>query len=333
MRKFEQRARKRIEEGLNHFIPVVREIAARGATEADTRAVVRDMLQDILGYDKFREVTGEFMTRGHYADFGLRVEDAVRCFVEVKAIGSTLREKDVFQVLAYAASEGVEWAILTDGDTWHCYHLIPGSADLVFSVSLTDAETDVAEKVERFYLLSKESLWQGLLAATWEEQRALAPASLTAALLSKAVLQEMRREIRRSSDRLFDLQRIEEAIRRGVIKPSVLEDLPQPVAVTPRRRKAAGVTPRTKGGLGAGCFAYMGDPDDPSTWKLPYRKADGTPDEAHLRAAVAALSPGGHRGRRVEIPPEASPHVKARLQAAYQELGYTEDQTPPGLRD
>jgi len=70
--------------------------------------------------------------------------------------------------------------------------------------------------------------------------------------------------------------------------------------------------PQTKDGLPVEAFAIVGDKDDPSTWKLPHhtrailRAARGkishyrTTDWEHLAAAVAALSRGGFRGKRVE---------------------------------
>ena len=88
-----------------------------------------------------------------------------------------------------------------------------------------------------------------------------------------------------------------------------------------RQAKARSKTHRGEA-LPAACYAYAPDPGDPSTWKLIYRKPDGSPDEKHLRGAVAALSPEGFRGRQVQIPPDDVAAVKARLAAAYVELGW-----------
>jgi hypothetical protein len=63
-------------------------------------------------------------------------------------------------------------------------------------------------------------------------------------------------------------------------------------------------------------FAIVGDAADPETWKLPHHKKsilralkrrldiEKTVDWERMPAAVAALSPGGYRGRRVEASPE-----------------------------
>lgn len=48
-------------------------------------------------------------------------------------------------------------------------------------------------------------------------------------------------------------------------------------------------------GLGPDDYAVVGDPDQPSTWKL---RID---DAAHISGAIQALSPGGFRGQRVEL--------------------------------
>jgi len=73
---------------------------------------------------------------------------------------------------------------------------------------------------------------------------------------------------------------------------------------------------RSKEGLPGEAFAIVGDPADPETWKLPHHKRsifralkgrldiEKTVDWERMPAAVAALSPGGYRGQRVEASPE-----------------------------
>ncbi len=74
--------------------------------------------------------------------------------------------------------------------------------------------------------------------------------------------------------------------------------------------------PKTKEGLPREAYAIVGDPNEPDTWKLPhhttaiYRALKGkldiekTVDWERMGAAVAALSPGGYRGQRVQATPE-----------------------------
>ena len=74
--------------------------------------------------------------------------------------------------------------------------------------------------------------------------------------------------------------------------------------------------PKTKEGLPKEAFAIVGDPEDPDTWKLPHHQKSilralkgkldikETVDWERMPAAVAALSPGGYRGQRVDASPE-----------------------------
>ena len=88
---------------------------------------------------------------------------------------------------------------------------------------------------------------------------------------------------------------------------------------------------KTKEGLPKQAFAIVEDPDNPETWKLPHHtKAilrarerldiQNTVDWDRMPAAVAALSPGGHRGERVKASPEdiikAARHLAAHYAAA-----------------
>ena len=55
----------------------------------------------------------------------------------------------------------------------------------------------------------------------------------------------------------------------------------------------------------AHCFAYVGDASKTSTWKLPYRLADGSPDLKRLPKAIQSIL-SNYRGARVSSIPEKS---------------------------
>lgn len=86
-------------------------------------------------------------------------------------------------------------------------------------------------------------------------------------------------------------------------------------------------------GLPPEAFAIIGDPGDPSTWKLPhhtraiYRALRGrldinsTVDWDRMPAAVAALSPGGYRGERVQATDEQVIQAARHLAAHYEKAG------------
>lgn len=79
---------------------------------------------------------------------------------------------------------------------------------------------------------------------------------------------------------------------------------------------------KTEGGevFPASDYAYVPDPEKPSTWKLRLTSTPGgKPDSRIVGAALAALGPG-YRGNKVEIPEADLAGVKSKVRAAWKEL-------------
>ena len=71
------------------------------------------------------------------------------------------------------------------------------------------------------------------------------------------------------------------------------------------------------GDFPASDYAYVPDPEHPSTWKLRLTSTPGgSADPTIVGAAVAALGPG-FRGQKVEIPSSDLPGAKAKVRAAW----------------
>lgn len=82
-------------------------------------------------------------------------------------------------------------------------------------------------------------------------------------------------------------------------------------------------------------YAYVPDPEKPSTWKLRLTSTPGgAPDARIVGAAAAALGPG-FRGQRVQIPAADLPRVKAKVRAAWRRANPDKDadEMPPGIRE
>lgn len=87
------------------------------------------------------------------------------------------------------------------------------------------------------------------------------------------------------------------------------------IAILDRLKK----TKKTEDGIEfpASDYAYVPDPDSPSTWKLRLTSTPGgEPDARIVGAAVAALGKG-HRGNKVEIPESDLPSVISRVKSAW----------------
>ena len=325
--KYLERAQKRISRFLKEFRPTLEKAEKIGLNESDTRLLVLDVLTKALGYKKIDEITSEFEIKHRYADFAIKLDGTVKMFIEVKAIGSRLSGKDLFQIQSYSAAHNLNWMLLTDSKIWKCYNLVPQNPPITeeaFAIDLLLTPEDVL--VERLLLISKEGLWKDLLGDYWEKAKATSPEFIAQCVLSDKVLDAIRKQIYHATKKRVENEEIKQVLLTRVFRGDIVETVG--TGYSPSQS-----TEKTKRGLPASCFAYVPDPDKPSTWKLRYRNKDGSVSPSHLSAAVAALSPGGFRGRRVEIPPEAFPKVKEALYNAYLELGCAEEKIPPGIKD
>ncbi|MGA7801615.1 MAG: hypothetical protein WCC36_12475 [Gammaproteobacteria bacterium] len=100
------------------------------------------------------------------------------------------------------------------------------------------------------------------------------------------------------------LPRQEESPRADTVAPVTVDVLLHPKYKVPAR-----------------CFAYVGDASNPTTWKLPYRLADGDTDVKRLPKAIQAIL-SNYRGAKVSTVPESDiPDVLVRLGHAALSLG------------
>ncbi|MBW2308512.1 MAG: hypothetical protein JRG73_16420 [Deltaproteobacteria bacterium] len=84
----------------------------------------------------------------------------------------------------------------------------------------------------------------------------------------------------------------------------------------------------------AEAYAYVPDPDKPSTWKLRLWESPSLKvTRKQLGAAAAAFSPGGFRGQKVQIPAEDVAKVKGRIRAAYRALKVEPKNIPKAVKE
>ncbi len=79
-----KRVQDRLIAGLRKYQPIVRRLRERDISEADTVTVVKDMLSDIFGYDKYSELTSEQQIRGTFCDLAIKAGDKIHYLAEVK---------------------------------------------------------------------------------------------------------------------------------------------------------------------------------------------------------------------------------------------------------
>jgi hypothetical protein len=116
----------RLAAGLKRFQPILQAARSRDVNESDTVVIVMDMLQEIFGYDKYAEITSEHLIRGTFCDLAIKLEGGLQMLIEVKAIGLELKDSFLKQAVDYAANQGTEWVVLTNGVRWRAYKVIFG---------------------------------------------------------------------------------------------------------------------------------------------------------------------------------------------------------------
>ncbi len=162
--------------------------------------------------------------KGEFADYGIRLEQQVVAFIEVKRCTTALTQRHLRQVEMYAVNEGVEWLILTNGSVWQVYRQIPGlpvTIDLVIEVNLLDDSVTPSKKVDGLFYLTRESFKRRQIEDVWKATAATAPDKLAEVMLSEAVLAEARKELRRRTSQLIDAADLGRMIRESVLRPEL----------------------------------------------------------------------------------------------------------------
>ncbi|MEN6627236.1 MAG: type I restriction enzyme HsdR N-terminal domain-containing protein [Candidatus Sumerlaeia bacterium] len=227
MGNLSKKSNERIAAGLKRFQPILSAAKARDVNESDTVVIVTDILQDIFGYDKYSEITSEHMIRGTFCDLAVKLNGELALLIEVKAIGLDLKDQFVKQAVDYAANQGVEWVVLTNGCLWRVYRITfskPIENELVIEFDLLSMNARTTNNIEVLGLLAKEG-WQKAFLGDYASQRqALSRFNMAALILSSPVLEILRREVRRLSPEVkIDLEQLKDVLQADVIKREVLE--------------------------------------------------------------------------------------------------------------
>lgn len=222
--KWEFSARERVRTAIRELHKPLNNLVARDANEADTRLLVTEFLCAGLGFDRYEDLTGEFLVKGEFADYGIRIDKELIAFVEIKRCTQKLGVRQLRQVQMYAVNEGVEWMILTNGQVWQVWHLtggLPVVVDLALEVDLLSDATAV-QKSDTLFHLSKESIKRKLLDELWRAKAATSPNSLANVMLSDAVIEALRKELRKQTGYKGDLSELKRTVREEVVRSELV---------------------------------------------------------------------------------------------------------------
>jgi hypothetical protein len=239
MRGTPARVANRIASKLRVFKPVVDSAKKRDLNESDTVTIIVDMLADMLGYDKYSEITSEVAVRGSYCDLATKIEGKIQLLLEVKAVGGELKENHTRQAVDYASSVGVDYVVLTNAAIWKVYRLKfakPVVPELILEFDFLSLDPKTDEHIDSLFLLSKEGFGRSALSDFDAEREAVNRFSIAALVLSDPVVSVIRKELHRMSpDVKIDPEQVRGVLERDVLKRDVLEG----DKATEARRKCA----------------------------------------------------------------------------------------------
>lgn len=243
MSKIPAKVKSRIVEGIKRFKPVIEQAKSRDVGEADTSTLVKDILADLFGYDKYSEITAEFQIKGTYCDLALRIDGKIGLLIEVKAIGAALKESFIKQAVDYAANQGIEWVVLTNALHWQIYKLNfskPVTSELLCEITFTELDPKDDSDLDMLFLLCREAQGKSLLDAYHEQRQALSKYVIGALMLSDPVVSVVRRELKRlSPDVRIEYEEIKAVMAQEVVKRELLEG-DKAIDASKRISKAAG---------------------------------------------------------------------------------------------
>lgn len=221
--KIPKKVRDRLVAGLRRYQPIVRRLKERDISEADTVTVIKDMLSDIFGYDKYTELTSEHQIRGTFCDLAIKVGEKIHYLAEVKSAGTSLSDNHLRQAVNYGAHHGIEWVLLTNAITWKVYRIKfakPLGWDEVYCFDMGEISSRSEDDLSKLYMLSRASAATDVLQAYHQQAQILNRYVIAEILQSDAMLGSLRKEFRR----LFDMKPTVEELRGMLVTDVIKRD-------------------------------------------------------------------------------------------------------------
>lgn len=218
---------ERLAAGIKRFQPILASAKSRDVGESDTVIIITDMLSEVLGYDKYSEITSETSIRGTWCDLALKIDGTIEFLIEAKAIGLDLKDAHTKQAVDYSANQGTDWVILTNAEIWRVYKVTfakPIDSELVLEINFSQLNPKKSSDIELLYHLTREGWLKSALGEFQAQKQALSKFFLGAMVLTNPVLEVIRRELKRlSPDVKIDLEQIKSVLVQDVLKREVVE--------------------------------------------------------------------------------------------------------------
>jgi hypothetical protein len=227
MFKIPKKVQERFSDRIRHFQKIAEQQKAKDVSEADTVTVVKDILAEVFGYDKYQELTSELQIKGTYCDLAVKVEGKIRLLIEVKAAGVTLNSSHLRQTVAYGVTQGIEWVALTNGINWQVYKIKFGQPPIEeeltrFDFLAVNPKND--DDMQKLFLLCKEGMASEALDTYHQVAQLFNKHTVSVFLQSEPILSALRREMRRIFPELkIETSSLAELLVSDIIKRDAID--------------------------------------------------------------------------------------------------------------
>lgn len=198
-----------------------------GLDESATRIMINAFLTEVLGYEELSEIKTEYNIKGVYADYVIQLQRKKQFVVEVKSVELDLNERHLRQSIGYAANEGIDWIILTNGRNFQFYRMLfekPIRSELVASLTFTEATPKQLQGYADFLsAFTKRGVERKEHELLWQRTTALAPATISRLLYSEDVAKLIKRELKKMTSISFQEDAIKDAIKNCLENPTSME--------------------------------------------------------------------------------------------------------------
>lgn len=252
MANIPKKVEQRIKEHTKNYAKILEQVRSRDINESDTVKIVADMLADIFGYDKYLDITSEYSIRNTFCDLAIKQNGEVIYLIECKAIGIQLKDDHLRQAVEYSATKGIDWAILTNGQTWKIHKVIYGKpirTEEIFTLDFINESTKSSDFTEKIFMLTKEAISKSVIEAYHEHSKLINKFSIAAILLTDEVAGLIRKTLRTMSKQTkVDLETIKDIIADQVIKRDLMdsEEMKNSLAKFKRQLRRQSANKRTQ---------------------------------------------------------------------------------------
>lgn len=221
------RISNRLCDGLKRFQPILESAKSRDINESDTVVLITGILSEVLGFDKYHDITTEFAIRGTYCDLALKIDNKPAILLEAKAVGIDLKEAHIKQATDYAANKGLDWVILSNGIRWLVFKIHftkPIQHTQVFELDMLQLKGKSNEDLEILYVLTKEGIIKQSLELFFEQKQATNKYMIGALLTVDSVLTAIRKELKVIyPDIRVTADEIKQVLNKEVIKREIFD--------------------------------------------------------------------------------------------------------------